>query len=200
KPANSMRINISTPIYHEGHVFAATAYGAGAGLARLSKKPTGEFAAEEVWFSKSMENHHGGVILHDGALFGANGGNGGGYLACLDFKTGEMLWNERDSDKRRVTKGSVAFADGRIYYRTDELFALWRRVGEMSSDPGIGLKLGAETRLTRSHPAAIAVICSRTFGDALLRLGRYKQLTCPEEIRVHRKAQETSVEFFYVEA
>jgi outer membrane protein assembly factor BamB len=120
KPANGMRINISTPIYHDGHVFAASAYGAGGGLARLTKKENGEFAAEEVWFSKSMENHHGGVILHDGALFGANGGNGGGYLACLDFKTGDVLWNERDSDKRRVTKGSVAFADGRIYYRTEE--------------------------------------------------------------------------------
>jgi outer membrane protein assembly factor BamB len=118
KPANNMRINISTPIYHDGHVFAATAYGAGGGLAKLVKKENGEFAAEEVWFSKSMENHHGGVILHDGALFGANGGNGGGYPACLDFKTGEVLWNERD--KRRVTKGSVAFADGRIYYRTEE--------------------------------------------------------------------------------
>src|SRR5881396_3393935 len=120
KPANGMRINISTPIYHDGHVFATSAYGAGGGLARLVKKETGEVAVEEVWFSKSMENHHGGVILHDGALFGANGGNGGGYLACLDFKTGEVLWNERDSDKRRVTKGSVAFADGRIYYRTEE--------------------------------------------------------------------------------
>ncbi len=120
KPANSMRLNISTPIYYDGHVFAASAYGAGGGLARLTKSATGEFAAQEVWFSKSMENHHGGVILHDGALFGANGGNGGGYLACLDFKTGEVLWNERDADKRRVTKGSVAFADGRIYYRTEE--------------------------------------------------------------------------------
>ena len=120
KPANGMRINISTPIYHDGHVFATSAYGAGGGLARLTRNAAGEFAAEEVWFSKSMENHHGGVILHDGALFGANGGNGGGYLACLDFKTGEVLWNERDSDKRRVTKGSVAFADGRIYYRTEE--------------------------------------------------------------------------------
>ncbi len=115
-----MRINISTPIYHDGHVFATSAYGAGGGLARLNKNPTGEFTAEEVWFSKSMENHHGGVILQDGALFGANGGNGGGYLACLDFKTGEVLWNERDSDKRRVSKGSVAFAGDRIYYRTEE--------------------------------------------------------------------------------
>jgi len=120
KPANGMKLNISTPIYHDGQVFAASAYGAGGGLARLAKGGNGEFTAEEVWFSKSMENHHGGVILHDGALFGANGGNGGGYLACLDFKTGEVLWNEKDSDKRRVTKGSVAFADGRIYYRTEE--------------------------------------------------------------------------------
>jgi outer membrane protein assembly factor BamB len=120
KPANGMRINISTPIYHDGQVFATSAYGAGGGLARLTKNTAGEFAAEEAWFSKSMENHHGGVILHDGALFGSNGGNGGGYLACLDFKTGEVLWNEGDRDKRRVTKGSVAFADGRIYYRTEE--------------------------------------------------------------------------------
>src|SRR5436189_466651 len=120
KPANGMRINISTPIYHDGHVFATSAYGAGGGLARLTKNAAGEFAAEEVWFSKSMENHHGGVILHDGALCGANGGNGGGDLACDDFKTGEILWNEADRDKRRVTKGSVAFADDRIYYRTEE--------------------------------------------------------------------------------
>lgn len=120
KPANGMRLNISTPIYHDGQVFATSAYGAGGGMARLNKNGKGEFTAEEVWFSKAMENHHGGVILHDGALFGANGGNGGGYLACLDFKTGEVLWNEKDADKRRVTKGSVAFADGRIYYRTEE--------------------------------------------------------------------------------
>ena len=38
KPANSMRINISTPIYHDGHVFASSAYGAGGGLAKLVRK------------------------------------------------------------------------------------------------------------------------------------------------------------------
>jgi outer membrane protein assembly factor BamB len=120
KPANSMRINISTPIYHDGQVFAASAYGAGGGLARLAKSGTGDVVAEEVWFSKSMENHHGGVILHDGELFGANGGNGGGYLACLDLKTGDTLWDERETGKRRASKGSMMMADGRIYYRTEE--------------------------------------------------------------------------------
>lgn len=118
--ANSFGINCSTPIYHDGLVFAASAYGAGGGLVKLSKDANGDVKAEEVYLSKQMQNHHGGMILHDGALFGANGGNGGGYLACLDFKTGEVLWSERDSDKRRVTKGSVAFAGGRIYYRTEE--------------------------------------------------------------------------------
>ena len=70
----------------------------------------------------------------------------------------------------------------------------------MSSDPAIGLKLGTEPRFERNHPSAIAVICSRSFGDALERIARYKQLTCPEEIRIDRKAQGTSVEFFYSEA
>ena len=70
----------------------------------------------------------------------------------------------------------------------------------MTSDPAIGLRLGAETRFERSHPAAIAVMCSRTFADAMERLGRYKKLTCLEEIRVHKKAEEAGVEFFYVEA
>ncbi len=115
-----MRINIATPRYQDGQVFAASAYGAGGGLARLVPDGAGGFAAEEVWFSKDMENHHGGVILHDGALFGANGGNGGGYLACLDFKTGDTLWNERDNGKRRASKGAMLLADGRLYHRTEE--------------------------------------------------------------------------------
>jgi len=120
RAANSFGINCSTPIYDDGLVFAASAYGAGGGLVKLSKDTNGGIKAEEVYLSKQMQNHHGGMILHDGAIFGANGGNDGGYLVCLDFKTGKVLWNEGDSDKRRVTKGSVAFADGRIYYRTEE--------------------------------------------------------------------------------
>jgi len=115
-----MGINCSIPLHHDGMVFAASAYGAGGGAVKLSKDGTGGVKAEEVWFSRNMENHHGGVVLVDGCLYGANGGNGGGYPVCLDFKTGEVLWNERDADKRRVRKGSITVADGRLYYRTEE--------------------------------------------------------------------------------
>jgi len=120
RPANRAGINCTTPLYLDGKVFAASAYGAGGGLVKLGKDGNGGVNADEAWFSKDMENHHGGVLVIDGALYGSNGGNGGGYLVCLDFETGDVLWNEKDPDKRRVTKGSVAQADGRIYYRTEE--------------------------------------------------------------------------------
>lgn len=119
RPANGNGINISTPIDLDGMVFAASAYGNGGGLARLSRDDGGKWTAEEVYFTNRMQNHHGGMIVHDGYLYGANGGNSGGYLACLDVMTGEVMWDERRGE-RRVSKGSVAFADGRIYYRTEE--------------------------------------------------------------------------------
>jgi outer membrane protein assembly factor BamB len=115
RPANTHKINCSTPIYHGGMVFASSAYDGGGGLVKLSKDGEGRVKAEEVYFTRKMRNQHGGMILHDGCLYGASGGNEGGCLHCLDFKTGEVTW-----DTRKVTKGAVAFADGRIYYRQED--------------------------------------------------------------------------------
>jgi len=101
--------NCSTPIYADGHVFAASAYGTGGGLAKLSKDGEG-FKAEEVYFTKSMQNHHGGMVLLDGYLYGSNEGQ----LVCLEFKTGTVKWSER-----KTGKGSILYADGRLYYRNE---------------------------------------------------------------------------------
>jgi len=118
KPANSFGINCTTPLYHDGMVFASSAYGAGGGLVKLSKDASGNVTATEVWAQRRMQNHHGGVILFDGYLYGANGGNEGGAPVCLDFKTGNVMWNQREDTT--VAKGSVSFADGRIYYRCED--------------------------------------------------------------------------------
>jgi outer membrane protein assembly factor BamB len=118
KPANRMGINCSTPLFHDGMVFASSAYGAGGGLIKLSKDADGSVRAEEVYATTDMQNHHGGMILLDGYLYGATGGNEGGALACLDFKTGKVMWDQRESAGRRA-KGSVALADGRLYYRME---------------------------------------------------------------------------------
>jgi outer membrane protein assembly factor BamB len=117
--ASRSGINCSTPVYHDGLVFAASAYGTGGGLVKLSDDGTGGTKAREVYFTKHMQNHHGGLTLLDGCLYGANGGNEGGFLVCLDFQTGKVLWDQRDAGRRGVPKGSVAFADGRLYYRTE---------------------------------------------------------------------------------
>ena len=119
RPANGMGINCSTPLYHDGQVFAASAYNTGGGLVKLSQDKDGGVRADEVYFTKQMQNHHGGMIRVDGSLYGANGGNGGGFLVCLDFQTGKVQWDEREGVKR-VPKGSVALADGRLYYRTED--------------------------------------------------------------------------------
>jgi outer membrane protein assembly factor BamB len=117
--ANGGGINCATPIYHDGHVFAASAYGAGGALLKLRKNASGDTDAEGVWLSKKMQNQHGGVILFDGFLYGAHGGNEGGALACLEFATGKVQWDERDHPEHGVAKGSVALADGRLYYRAE---------------------------------------------------------------------------------
>lgn len=115
KPSNGMGINCSTPIFQDGLVFAASAYGAGGGAVKLKKGSDGKFEAEEVYFTPSMQNHHGGMIVIDGALYGANGGNGGGFMVCLDFQTGELLWRDRNGPK-----GSLLYADGRLYLRSED--------------------------------------------------------------------------------
>lgn len=101
---------------------------------------------------------------------------------------------------RRAGLPVAFFQQEKIYVTTAELFALWRAIGETSADPAIGLKLGAEPRFERYQPTAIAAVCSRSFRDALQRIGRYKKLTCPEDIRVRTSGDEASVEFIYTQA
>ncbi|MBI3865406.1 MAG: PQQ-binding-like beta-propeller repeat protein [Planctomycetia bacterium] len=115
RAANGMGINCSTPIFQDGLIFAASAYGAGGGAVKLTKDASGGISATEVYFSTSMQNHHGGMIVVDGCLYGANGGNEGGFLACLDFQTGKVLWRDR-----KAPKGSLAMADGRLYLRSEQ--------------------------------------------------------------------------------
>lgn len=115
RAANGMGINCSTPIFQDGLIFASSAYGNGGGAVKLSKDASGGVTASEVYFSTTMQNHHGGMIVVDGCLYGANGGNEGGFLTVLDFQTGKVLWRDR-----QAPKGSLALADGRLYLRSEQ--------------------------------------------------------------------------------
>lgn len=97
--------NVATPIFSNNKVFFSSAYGTGGGLLDLTVQ-NGEVRAKEVYFTRSMNNHHGGVVLVDGYLYGFNDS----ILTCLEFATGKMMWRDRS-----VGKGSVTAADGSLY-------------------------------------------------------------------------------------
>ena len=44
----------------------------------------------------------------------------------------------------------------------------------------------------------IAAISARSFRDAIERISRYKQLTCPEEIRLVERGNECAVQFVWL--
>jgi hypothetical protein len=71
-----------------------------------------EFKDFDVWAKTGGRNR---AYIKTVPVEVANGGNGGGYPVCFDFKTGEVRRNERDADKRRLRKGSITVADGRLY-------------------------------------------------------------------------------------
>ena len=119
KGANGVA-NCATPVFADGLVFAASAYGGGGAQVRLVADGADGVKAEDVYATKKMQNHHGGMILYGGFLYGANGGNEGGSLVCLDYKTGKVMWDARDLGRGRVPKGSLALADGRLYYRHED--------------------------------------------------------------------------------
>ncbi len=87
------------------------------------------------------------------------------------------------------------FNQDKILVTTEEMFALYRGISEVSRDPQIGLKLGTEHRVERYDPIAIAALYTRSFRDALQRMARYKQLTCPEEIRFAERRNECTLQF-----
>ena len=86
----------------------------------------------------------------------------------------------------------------KVLLTTEEFFALYRGIAEVSRDPAIGLKLGTEDRMERYDPIAIAAVCTRSFRDAIDRLGRYKQLTCPEKIALVERGNESGVHFTWL--
>jgi outer membrane protein assembly factor BamB len=104
-PVANRTANITTPVYADNKVFFSSAYGTGGALLGLRAKGQ-EVSAQEIYFTREMQNHHGGVVLVNGYLYGFNNN----ILTCLEFATGKMVWRDRS-----VGKGSVSYADGHLY-------------------------------------------------------------------------------------
>jgi outer membrane protein assembly factor BamB len=102
---NQRELNLTDAVCYNEYVLLTSGYGKGSELIRLKPNVTG-LNAEQVWKSDLMDNHHGGVILHNGFLYGS-GSNSKGWF-CIDFMTGKQVW-------KADGKGSLTFADGMLY-------------------------------------------------------------------------------------
>jgi outer membrane protein assembly factor BamB len=103
---NQRSNNVTDPIFHNGYVFASSGYGKGSILRKLTVSGK-DIIPETAWHTTLMDNHHGGVILHNGYFYGA-GHNARGWF-CLDFMTGKQMWKAQG-------KGSLFYSDDMFYF------------------------------------------------------------------------------------
>jgi len=97
-----------TPIFHDNHLYVTAGYDKGGALYKLTD-PGGKFI--QVWQDQVLDNHHGGVVLVDGYIYGSNwDSNDKGNWVCLEFKTGKIMY-----ETNWQCKGSMIYAEGMLY-------------------------------------------------------------------------------------
>ncbi len=97
--------NIATPIVRGNRVFLSSNYGTGGALLDLTASGSA-VSAREVYFTSSMQNHQSTSVLVGEHIYGFSGT----ILTAIRFADGELAWKDRS-----VGKGSLSYADGRLY-------------------------------------------------------------------------------------
>jgi outer membrane protein assembly factor BamB len=97
--------NIATPIVRGNRVFVSSDYGTGCALLELVPA-SGGITAKQIYFNRDMRNHHASAVLVGNHLFGFSSN----ILTAMEFDTGAVAWRDRS-----VGKGSLVFADDRLY-------------------------------------------------------------------------------------
>jgi outer membrane protein assembly factor BamB len=101
-------IKCTTPIFKDGMVYATGGYDTGGVMIKIGADGK---SAEVVWSDLVLDNHHGGVVLVNGYIYGSNWiNNNTGNWCCIDWKTGKKMWEEPWN-----CKGSIISAEGMLY-------------------------------------------------------------------------------------
>ncbi|NNE90807.1 MAG: PQQ-like beta-propeller repeat protein [Verrucomicrobiales bacterium] len=100
---------VTTPVIEDDVVFVTSSYGVGCNAFRISKNGD-NWSTEEIYANKEIANHHGGVVLIDGHVYGSSGGT----FRCVNLESGDLGFAERSAGK-----GATTYADGRFYLRAE---------------------------------------------------------------------------------
>lgn len=98
----------NTPVWKDDRIFLSMGYDYPAVMLKMNPEGTG---VTEMFVDSVLDNHHHGLILHDGYLYGSNwAGNTRGKWVCMNWETGEIKF-EDDWE----TKGALVMADNMLY-------------------------------------------------------------------------------------
>jgi outer membrane protein assembly factor BamB len=125
----------NTPVFKDDQIFITMGYDYNAKMIKMA--PDGK-SVSEVFTDTIFDNHHHGVILTDGYLYGSNWtDNKRGKWVCMKWDTGEIMY-ESEWD----TKGAMVMADGLLYCYNEK-----GNVGLVKPDP-TGFNVISEFKIT----------------------------------------------------
>ena len=151
----------NTPVFKDDQIFLTMGYDYKAAMLKMNAEGT---AVSEMFIDTTFDNHHHGVILYEGHLYGSNWiNNNKGNWVCMDWNTGEI--------KYEVTwdsKGSLIMADGMLYAYNEK-----GNVGLVKPTPE-GFKPVSEFKITKgagphwAHPFIAGGKLLLRHGDVLM--------------------------------
>ncbi|MHC4624461.1 MAG: outer membrane protein assembly factor BamB family protein [Planctomycetota bacterium] len=97
-------VNPDSPVYCDGGIYVTSRFVGG----MMLKMSPGAQKVSHVWTNEELDPHHGGVVLVDGHIYGANTKKQN--WMCLDWDSGRTIY-----DKKWIGKGSIIYADGMLY-------------------------------------------------------------------------------------
>jgi outer membrane protein assembly factor BamB len=126
----------NTPLYYEDEIFISMGYDYDAVMLKMDS--LGQSVTEK-YIDHTLDNHHGGLVLYDGHVYGSNWySNSQGRWICMNWDTGDIKyvadWN---------SKGSVIMADGLLYAYNER-----GNVGLIKPDPD-GFEVISQFRITK---------------------------------------------------
>ncbi|MCE4562999.1 PQQ-binding-like beta-propeller repeat protein [Maribellus sp. CM-23] len=126
----------NTPVFNDNQIFLTMGYDYPAVMLEMDSTGT---SVTEKFVDHTFDNHHHGVILYDGCLYGSNWfDNKRGRWVCMKWDTGEIKYvAEWD------TKGALVMADGLLYAYNER-----GNVGLVEPDPD-GFKVISEFKIKK---------------------------------------------------
>jgi len=161
--------NITTPLYHDGHVLISACGRQGTTSLKLNVSGD-ECSVEQAWLNETLDDKQGGIILVDGRVYGyAESQNKSEPWMCIDVETGETIFQSNPIESSyKYRNGCLTYADGMFYLYTDDgKMALakptetgFERTGMLViEDPG--------ERQTWAHPVVYGGRLYLRYGDKL---------------------------------